>query len=86
VRTVLIVPLAKLGFKHNEVTILTDENDEGDENYEDDEIPWDIPTEENIVRHLCEMSFVFLNFVQREEMAELVYDAQPNDSFIFYCT
>ncbi|KAI0267552.1 hypothetical protein BGY98DRAFT_1023964 [Russula aff. rugulosa BPL654] len=35
-----------------------------------DENPWDHPTVDNIM----------------EAMAALVYDAQPNDSLVFYCT
>jgi hypothetical protein len=74
VRTLLIVPLANLGFEHDDVRVITDEN------------RWDLPTADNIVRRPCEMSFVLLNFVQREAMAALVYDAQPNDSLLLYCT
>jgi hypothetical protein len=74
VRTPLIVPLANLGFKHDDVRVITDEN------------PWDLPTAENIVRCPFEMSLVVLNFVQRRAMAALVYDAQPNDSLVLYCT
>jgi hypothetical protein len=74
VRTLLIVPLAYLGFERDDVRVITDEN------------PWDLPTAENIVRRPCEMSFVLLNFVQRRAMAALVYDAQPNDSLLLYCT
>lgn len=73
-RTPLIVPLANLGFNRDDVRVITDGN------------PWDLPTAENIVRHPCEMSIVLLDFVQREAMATLVHDAQPNDTFIFYCT
>jgi hypothetical protein len=73
VRTPLIVPLDNLGFEHDDVRVITDEN------------PWDLPTAENIVRRLYEMSFVLLNFDQREAMAALVYDAQPNDSLILCC-
>ena len=51
VRTPLIVPLANLGFEHDDVRVITDEN------------PWDLPTTENIVRRSCEMSFVLLNLV-----------------------
>lgn len=74
VRTFLIVSLANLGFEHDDVRVITDEN------------PWDHPTVDNIVCRSCEMSFVLLNFVQMEAMAALVYDAQPNDSLVFYCT
>jgi hypothetical protein len=74
VRTPLIVPLDNLGFEHDDVRVITDEH------------PWDLPTAENIVRRPCEMSFVLLNFVQRGAMAALVYDAQPNDSLVLYCT
>jgi hypothetical protein len=72
--TLLIVPLANLGFERDDVRVITDEN------------PWDLPTAENIVRRPCEMPFVLLYFAQREAMAALVYDAQPNDSLILYCT
>jgi hypothetical protein len=74
VRTPLIAPVANLGFAHEDVRVITDKN------------PWDRPTAENIVRRPCEMSFVPLNFVQMEAMAALVYDAQPNDSLLLYCT
>jgi hypothetical protein len=74
VRTHLIVPLANLRFEHDDIRVITDEH------------PWDLPTAENIVRRRYQMSFVLLNFVQREAMAALVYDAQPNDSLVFYCT
>jgi hypothetical protein len=74
VKTPLIVPLANLGFEHDDVRVITDEN------------PWDLPTAENIVRRLFETSFVLLNFIQRRAMAALVYDAQPNDSLVLYCT
>ena len=74
-RTRLIFSLANLGFQRDDVRVMTDEN------------PWDLPTAENIVRRRCEMSFVvILNFCQKEAMAALVYDAQPNDSLILYCT
>ena len=73
-RTLLIVPVDNLGFKRDDVRVITDEN------------PWDLPTAENIVGRPCERSFVPLNFVQRDAMAALVYDAQPNDSLILYCT
>ena len=70
--------LANLGFQRDDVRVITDEN------------PWDLPTAENIVRSLrcpCEMSFVVtLTFGQMEAMAALVYDAQPNDSLLLYCT
>jgi hypothetical protein len=72
--TPLIVPLANLGFEHDDVRVITDEN------------PWDLPTANNIVRRPYAMSFVLLTFVQMEAMAALVYDAQPNDSLVFYCT
>ena len=74
VRTLLIVRLAKLGFEHDDVRLITDEN------------PWDLPTAENIVRRPCGMSFVLLNLVQLGAMAALVYNAQPNDSLLLYCT
>jgi hypothetical protein len=74
VRTPLIVPLANLGFRHDDVRVITGET------------PWDLPTAENIVRRPFEMSFVVLNFAQRRGMAALVYDAQPNDSLVLYCT
>ena len=51
-----------------------------------DENPWDLPTAENIVRRPCKVSSVLLNFVQMRAMAALVYDAQPNDSLVLYCT
>ena len=73
-RTPLIFSLVSLGFEHDDVRVITDEN------------PWDLPTAENIVRRPCEMSFVVLNFVQMRAMAALVYDAQPNDSLVLYCT
>ena len=73
-RIPLIVPLANLGFAHGDVRVMTDES------------PWDRPTAENIVRCPFEMSFVVLNFVQLSAMAALVYDAQPNDSLLLYCT
>ena len=73
-RTLLIVRLAKLGFEHDDVRLITDEN------------PWDLPTAENIVRRPCGMSFVLLNLVQLGAMAALVYNAQPNDSLLLYCT
>ncbi len=74
VRTTLTVPLANLGFEHDDVRVMTDET------------PWDLPTAENIVRRPCEMSFLPSDFIQREAMAALVYDAQPNDHLVFYCT
>ena len=73
-RTPLIVPPANFGFEHDDVRVITDEN------------PWDLPTAENIVRRPHELSFVLLIFVQREAMAALVNDAQPNDSLVLYCT
>jgi hypothetical protein len=73
-RTPLIVLLADLGFEHDDVRVITDLN------------PWDLPTAENIVRCPREMTFLLLNCVQLEAMAALVYDAQPNDSLVLYCT
>ena len=35
---------------------------------------------------LCEMSSLPLYLVKLEAMRALVQDAQPNDSFFFYCT
>ena len=43
VRTHLIVPLDNLGFKRNDVRVITDEH------------PWDLPTAENIVRQRNQM-------------------------------
>jgi hypothetical protein len=73
VRT-LIVSLDYLGFKRDDIRVITDEQ------------PWDLPTAENIVRRPCEMLIVVLNFIQREAMEALVYDAQPYDSLFLYCT
>ena len=39
------------------------------------ETPWDLPTKENIVRRLSEMSLLPLYFVQLRAMGELVRDA-----------
>jgi hypothetical protein len=70
----LIVPLANLGFARDDIRVMTDEN------------PWDLPTKENIVSRLCEMSLLsLLDFVQLGGMRALVYDAQPEDTFFFYC-
>jgi metacaspase-1 len=62
----------KLGFKHDDIRTITDKN------------PWDLPTKENIVSYLCEISQLALHFVQLDAMRALVRDAQPHDSFFFY--
>jgi hypothetical protein len=72
----LIVALANLGFAARTIRVMTDEA----------EIPWDLPTKENIVRRLCEMSLLTSYSVQLRAMGELVRDARPHDSFFFYCT
>ena len=41
-----MVPLVTLGFAPDDVRVITDEN------------PWNLPTKENIVSLLCEMSFL----------------------------
>ena len=69
-------PLAKLGFAHHDVRLMTDEADN----------PRDLPTKDNIVRRPSGMLFLPLHFVQLAAMRALVYDAQPGDSFFFYCT
>ncbi len=72
----LIVALANLGFAARAIRVMTDEA----------ETPWDLPTKENIVRRLSEMSLLPLYFVQLRAMGELVRDAELRDSFFFYCT
>ena len=69
-------PLAKLGFARHNIRLLTD--DAGD--------PRNLPTKDNIVRRPSGMSLLPLHFVQLAAMRALVYDAQPGDSFFFYCT
>jgi hypothetical protein len=65
--------LDKLDFKPDDVRVITDKN------------PWDPPTKENIVGHLCEISqLAFTFFVQLDAMRALVRDAKPHDSFFLY--
>ena len=71
----LILPLAHYGYKRNEICLMTDHA----------ENPWNLPTKDNIVRRLCEKSLLPLHFIQMAEMRALVADAQPEDSFFFYC-
>jgi hypothetical protein len=70
----LMVPLDKLGFKLDDIRLMTDKT------------PWDLPTKDNIVSCPCEMSLLSLDFVQLGAMEVLVDGAQPGDSFFFYCT
>ena len=51
-----------------------------------DEKPRDLPTKENIVSRRCEMSLLPFDFIQLDAMRTLVYDAQPHDSLVFFCT
>ena len=69
-------PLAKLGFGRRDIRLMTDEADD----------PRNLPTKDNIVRRPCELSLLPLHFVQLAAMKALVHDAQPGDSFFFYCT
>ena len=69
-------PLAKLGYAHHDVVLMTDEAED----------PRNLPTKNNIVRRPSGMSLLPLHFVQLNAMRALVYDAQPGDSFFFYCT
>jgi hypothetical protein len=70
----LIVPLDNLGFARHDVHLMTDRD------------PRNLPTKNNIVRRPCEMPFLRLHFAQLGAMRALVADAQPGDSFFFYCT
>jgi hypothetical protein len=70
----LMVTLEKLGYKHDDVHLITDLN------------PWDPPTKENIVSRPYEMLLLPLDFIQLYAMRALVYGARPGDSFFFYCT
>jgi hypothetical protein len=72
----LIISLAKLGVKLHDIRLMTDHA----------ENPWNLPTKDNIVRRLCEKSLLPLHFIQLAAMRALVADAQPGDSFFFYCT
>ena len=72
----LIVLLANLGFAPSDIRLMTDENSTPS---------WNLPNKENIVSHSCELSLLRLKFVQLGAMKELVYDAQPQDSFFVYC-
>ena len=69
-------PLANFGFARHDVVLLTD----------DAEDPRNLPTKANIVRRPSGISLPPLHFVQLAAMRALVYDAQPGDSFFFYCT
>lgn len=69
-------PLANFGFARHDIRLMTNEADD----------PWNLPTKDNIVRRLSELSLPRLHFVQLAAMRALVTDAQPGDSFLFYCT
>ena len=84
-------PLAKLGFARRDIRLMTDKadvTDEADVADESDKADGsrDLPTKDNIVRRPCELSLLPLHFVQLAAMRALVHDAQPGDSFFFYCT
>jgi hypothetical protein len=66
-------PLDHLGFQHRDVRIMTDTT------------PGDLPTKANIVSYPCEISYLPSQFVKLAAMSALVDDAQPGDSFFFYC-
>jgi hypothetical protein len=66
-------PLDHLGFEPRDVRIMTDMTAR------------DRPTKANIVRYPCEVSHLPLQFVKLAAMSTLVHDAQPGDSFFFYC-
>ena len=69
-------PLARLGFARRDIRLMTDEADD----------PRNLPTKDNIVRRPCELLLLPLHSVQLAAMRALVHDAQPGDSFFFYCT
>jgi hypothetical protein len=71
--SLIILPLAKLDFAREDIRIMTDETSENP------------PTKENIVSIPCEMLFLPLHLIELREMRMLVHDAQPDDTFFFYC-